>query len=125
VSRTCALPGCDRDLTGRRSNTRYCTPAHRLEAFRLRDAHGDQGEGTRAALETFHSPDPLADNDRETFRAERSRRRAGQRARTADRILRDFDWLLHHAGPHDARAVLRQQAEMLKARVGAPLEVER
>jgi hypothetical protein len=55
---TCALPGCDRDLAGRRGNTRYCCQKHRGDAFKLRRV---VGEGAGDALETFPRPTPLSD----------------------------------------------------------------
>lgn len=64
----CALPGCNVRLAGRRRNTRYCTPKHRVEDFRRRQAlqngstHGDPEDAlatVRAWLEGL--PEPLED----------------------------------------------------------------
>ena len=40
-SRTCALDGCEADITAYRWNKLYCRDAHRRAAFRLRRANGE------------------------------------------------------------------------------------
>lgn len=40
--RTCQLPGCNAPITNATSRRRYCTPAHRAKAARMRGAGSER-----------------------------------------------------------------------------------
>jgi hypothetical protein len=67
-------------------------------------------------VRTFQEGNPLVDHPRETFPTTRVGKRAAQRARVADRIIRDFAWLADHSSPEQVKAVAAEVVRVVKAR---------
>jgi hypothetical protein len=108
MGRTCLLPTCDADLTGRRANAKYCKDKHRLDDFRIRQANGD-GPGT------FQESDPVADPPDKPRNVRRGR--SSKVGFYANRIERDWDFLVRHADPKVARDLHRKLADRFNAEV--------